>query len=152
MYAGQRKKPAPSSRVRRGAVSDYSALNPEALIQLRRQAERLKRFLENYEYSMLEDYPVSWSDEQALKSINGSALSDDPPKGWGKAKLAQFARGRAYGEQVLAGNAIQFAEFILDILDHPEKWTDEAIAARWGLTVDQMRSGSDDAQAAPGDV
>lgn len=122
-------------------MSEEHAMNPEALRQLRGQIERLKRLLESYDRWAINDSPVHWDDAKALRNISGTALSDDPPAGWGKARLAQYARGRADGEQVLAGNAIQYTEFMLDILDHPEKWTREAIAARWGTTVEEMFGG-----------
>lgn len=73
----------------------------------------LYKLILRYVLDFRHEYPPSWTEQRALQSIAGSAIADDPPVGWGKAKIAQFARGRCYGESVLAENVREIVDFIL---------------------------------------
>jgi hypothetical protein len=111
-------------------------MNDEALQQLRWKLEALERFLKPYIRKDGDDSPTQWDNERALGSIYGSAVRDDPPDGWGDAKLAQFARGRAYGEDILALNVEEHLHWIMEVINNPDQWTNEAIHKRWGIDVD----------------
>lgn len=57
------------------------------------------------------------TDQQVIDDMEGTAIWDDPPKGWTKRDLVKYSRGYLVGRGTEAFNLMQRFEFIESMLD-----------------------------------
>lgn len=74
-----------------------------------------------------------WTDAQIEENMAGSAIWDDPPKGWRRSTLLTYSRGYLTGRAIVGGNVGQYFRRCLKAVADPiQYWY------TWQLGVLQM--------------